>query len=196
MIGFFHLGGKYHRIQDLHHSGRQVGEKGGRAVEPAQTGIAAVDMCPAVFSAENGPLAEYCQTLHGCGTVAAHHSVCQDPVIEGQVDTVMVSVERHRLHECLVRLEKSRCRIEITVDVSKLVLEPGFEMSNRNIKAYIEDKYGFKVHDQYIAQIRGKLGLKYHEGYNKTEVHTRKITICPEYKEAAIMDALEYFGCI
>ena len=108
----------------------------------------------------------------------------------------MIPVKGNALHECLVRLEKSRCRIEITVDVSKLVLEPGFEMSNRNIKAYIEDKYGFKVHDQYIAQIRGKLGLKYHEGYNRTEVHTRKITICPEYKETAIMDALEYFGCI
>ena len=108
----------------------------------------------------------------------------------------MAAVESYRFHECLVRLEKCRCRIEITVDVSNLVLEPGLEMSNRNIKAYIEDKYGFKVHDQYIAQIRGKLGLKYHEGYNRTEVHTRKITICPEYKEAAIMDALEYFGCI
>lgn len=69
-------------------------------------------------------------------------------------------------------------------------------MSNRNIKAYIEAKYGFKVADLYLAQVRGKLGIKAHEGYNKKEVTTRKVTICPEYKEAAIMDALEYFGCI
>ena len=153
-------------------------------------------MGAAVFAAEDRPLGDDGQTADGGAAAGSGEGIGQDPVIECDVDAVVAAVEGHRLHECLVRLEKSRCRIEITVDVSKLVLEPGFEMSNRNIKAYIEDKYGFKVHDQYIAQIRGKLGLKYHEGYNKTEVHTRKITICPEYKETAIMDALEYFGCV
>ena len=93
-------------------------------------------------------------------------------------------------------MEKSKHRIMLSVDVSNLELRPKAYLSNRNIKAYVEEKYGFKVHDQYIAQIRGKLGIKYHEGYNKTEVHTRKVTICPEYKEAAIMDALKYFGSI
>ena len=63
----------------------------------------------------------------------------------------------------------------LSVDVSNLELRPKAYLSNRNIKAYVEEKYGFKVHDQYIAQIRGKLGIKYHEGYNKTEVHTRKV---------------------
>lgn len=68
--------------------------------------------------------------------------------------------------------------------------------SNASIKAYVEEKYGFKVHDSYIAQVRDKLGIKAHEGYNKKEVHTRKVTICPEHKEAAIVDALEHFGFI
>lgn len=180
----------------LHDGRRQIGKEGGGTIKAAQSGIAAIDMGPAVFSAEHSPFAEDGQTLQGGGAAAADNGICQNPVIEGQINAVVIPVKCHRFHECLVRLEKSRCRIEITIDVSKLVLEPGFEMSNRNIKAYIEDKYGFKVHDQYIAQIRGKLGLKYHEGYNKTEVHTRKITICPEYKETAIMDALEYFGCV
>lgn len=71
-----------------------------------------------------------------------------------------------------------------------------FTPGNKHIKEYIEEKYGFKVHDQYIAQVRGKLGIKAHEGYNKTEVHTRKVTICPEHKEVAIMDALKHFGFI
>lgn len=93
-------------------------------------------------------------------------------------------------------MEKCKCRIAISVDVSNLELRPKAYLSNRNIKAYIEEKYGFKVADLYLAQIRGKLGIKAHEGYNKKEVTTRKVTICPAYKEAAIMDALEYFGCI
>ena len=190
------LGAEHHRIQHLHHSSGTVGMDCCRPIGLTDTGIAAVDVCAAVLAAQNCPLGEYRKSVQRCRTGRSHHRIRKDSVIEGHINAVMVSVEGHRLHECLVRLEKSRCRIEITIDVSKLVLEPGFEMSNRNIKAYIEDKYGFKVHDQYIAQIRGKLGLKYHEGYNKTEVHTRKITICPEYKETAIMDALEYFGCV
>ena len=185
-----------HGIQNLYHSGRQIGLQPGQSIRAADNGIASEDMCPAVLAAQNSPLGEDCKTVQRCRPSGTDNGISKDPVVECNVNAVVIPVKSHRLHECLVRLEKSRCRIEITVDVSKLVLEPGFEMSNRNIKAYIEDKYGFKVHDQYIAQIRGKLGLKYHEGYNKTEVHTRKITICPEYKEAAIMDALEYFGCI
>ena len=84
----------------------------------------------------------------------------------------------------------------LSVDVSNLQLRPKAYLSNCNIKAYVEEKYGFKVHDQYIAQIRGRMAIEYHGGYNKTEVHTRKITICLEYKEATIMEALKYFGCI
>ena len=183
-------------VHSLHHCRRTVCAEESGAVGSADAGIAAVDVGTAVFAAEDGSLAEHRKAVKSGGAGAAHGGIGQDPVAEGHINTVMVTIERYGFHECLVRLEKSRCRIEITIDVSKLVLEPGFEMSNRNIKAYIEDKYGFKVHDQYIAQIRGKLGLKYHEGYNRTEVHTRKITICPEYKEVAIMDALEYFGCI
>lgn len=93
----------------LHHSGRQIGKEGGGTVETTQAGVAAVDMCPAVFSAEDCPLAEYRQTLQGVRSVAARHSIGQDPVIEGQIDTVMVSVKGNRFHGGLLRLENQSC---------------------------------------------------------------------------------------
>jgi hypothetical protein len=196
VANFLYFGTQNHGIQNFYHSGGQTGKEMCGFAVFSDLGIARVNVCFAVFAAQNSSFGKDGKAVQGGGAGCTNHRICQNPVVECNINAVAVTVKGHGLHECLVRLEKSRCRIEITVDVSKLVLEPGFEMSNRNIKAYIEDKYGFKVHDQYIAQIRGKLGLKYHEGYNKTEVHTRKITICPEYKEAAIMDALEYFGCV
>lgn len=83
---------------DLHNGRGQIGEQGGGAVEAAQAGVAAVDMCPAVFPAENRPFVEDRQTLHGGGAGSADHGIRQDPVIEGQVDAVVVAVKSHRLH--------------------------------------------------------------------------------------------------
>ena len=85
-------------VNSLHHGGGEIGEEGGGAVEPAQAGIAAVDMCPAVFPAKHRPFAEYGQTLQRRGAVAARHRIGQDPVVEGQVDAVVIPVKGHRFH--------------------------------------------------------------------------------------------------
>ena len=57
--------------------------------------------------------------------------------------------------------------------------------SNDDIKQYIEDKYGFKVHSAYIGQVREKLGIREHENYNDSHNSPRKPCVCPEEKEAA-----------
>lgn len=85
-------------VSDLHHGSGEIGEEGGGAVEAAQAGIAAVDMCPAVFPAEHCPFAEYGQTLQRSGAVAARHRIGQDSVVEGKVDAVVVPVKGHGLH--------------------------------------------------------------------------------------------------
>ena len=93
---------------DLHNGSRQIGEEGGGAVEPSQAGVAAVDMCPAVFSAENGSFVKDGQTLQRCGTAAADDGIRQNPVIERQINAVMIPVKGYRLYGGLLRLENHR----------------------------------------------------------------------------------------
>ena len=82
----------------LHDGRRQIGKEGRGAVEAAQSGIAAIDVGPAVFSAEYSPFAEDGQSLQGGRTAAADNGICQDPVIESQFNAVVIPVECHRFH--------------------------------------------------------------------------------------------------
>ena len=96
---------------------------------------------------------------------------------------------------CLSRKEVSDYR-RISVNTADLETDAGRIYSNDDIKQYIEDKYGFKVHSAYIGQVREKLGIREHENYNDSHTSPRKPTVCPEEKEAAIMEALKHFGFI
>lgn len=62
-----------------------------------------------------------------------------------------------------------------------------------NIKQYVFDKYGFKVSNLYIAQVKEKCGIKERENYNKPKNDDAKQPICPIEKEEAIKDAFRYF---
>ena len=94
------------------------------------------------------------------------------------------------------RVGKTPQYIALSVNIEDLRNGTGFVATNPDIQAYIKQKYGFYVHSLYIAQIRDKLGIKIHEGNNKVAQTKRKVSICPEYKEAAIIDALKHFGFI
>ena len=63
------------------------------------------------------------------------------------------------------------------------------------IKEFIEDKYGFKVHSAHIAEIKDKCGIKERENYNLAKKNSRK-TPCSAEKEAAIVDAFKHFHMI
>ena len=97
---------------------------------------------------------------------------------------------------CLLRWEKVTDRLEISVSTSDLETDVGRIYTNEDIKQYIEEKYGFKVHSAYIGQVREKLGIQEHENYYDSHTSPRKPTVCPEEKEAAIVDALKHFGLI
>ena len=86
--------------------------------------------------------------------------------------------------------------LHIAVNTEDLETDVGRIYTNDDIKQYIEEKYGFKVHSAYIGQVREKLGIREHENYRDSHTSPRKPTICPEEKEAAIMDALKHFGLI
>ena len=68
--------------------------------------------------------------------------------------------------------------------------------TNSIIQQYIEEKYGFKVHSQYLAQVRAKHGIQVHECYSEKGNCKRTPSECPVYKEEAIVDAFQYFGLI
>ena len=96
---------------------------------------------------------------------------------------------------CLSRKEVSDY-LRIAVNTADLETDAGTIYSNDDIKQYVEDKYGFKVHSAYIGQVRKKLGVHQHENYNDSHTSPRKPTVCPEEKEAAIIDALKHFKLI
>lgn len=96
---------------------------------------------------------------------------------------------------CLSRKEVSDY-LRIAVNTADLETDAGTIYSNDDIKQYVEDKYGFKVHSAYIGQVREKLGVHQHENYNDSHTSPRKPTVCPEEKEAAIIDGLKHFKLI
>ncbi len=93
---------------------------------------------------------------------------------------------------CLSRKQVSDY-LHIAVNTADLETDAGRAYNNDDIKQYIADKYGFKVHSAYIGQVKAKLGIREHENYNDSHTSPRKPTACPEEKEAAIMDALKHF---
>ena len=86
--------------------------------------------------------------------------------------------------------------IHIAVNTEDLETDVGRIYTNEDIKQYIEEKYGFKVHSAYIGQVREKLGIWEHENYHDSHTSPRKPCVCPEEKETAILDALKHFGLI
>ena len=86
--------------------------------------------------------------------------------------------------------------LHIAVNTEDLETDVGRIYTNDDIKQYIEEKYGFKVHSAYIGQVREKLGIHQHENYHDSHTSPRKPCVCPEEKETAILDALKHFGLI
>ena len=64
------------------------------------------------------------------------------------------------------------------------------------IKDYVLKKYGFKVSNLYISQIKRKCGIEVGENYNLPKSEDSRLPQCSEEKDKAIKDALEHFGMI
>lgn len=64
------------------------------------------------------------------------------------------------------------------------------------IKDYIEEKYGFKVHTAYIAEVKRELGLPMHDAPNAVEELKQSRKHPTKEKVEAIKDALRYFKVI
>ena len=66
----------------------------------------------------------------------------------------------------------------------------------KRIQGYVQEKYGFKVHTAYIAEVKCMVGLDMHKAPNAVEQRKHEYHPCPPEKVEAIKDALRHFGLI
>lgn len=83
-------------------------------------------------------------------------------------------------------------------DIEKRALEraPKKKTTYKDIQAYIEEKYGFKVHTAYIAEVKRDLGLPMYDAPNAVEELKRSRSHPTAEMVEAIKDALKHFEII
>lgn len=83
-------------------------------------------------------------------------------------------------------------------DIEKRALEraPKKKTTYKDIQAYIEEKYGFKVHTAYIAEVKRDLGLPMYDAPNAVEELKRPRSHPTAKMIEAIKDALKHFEMI
>lgn len=92
---------------------------------------------------------------------------------------------------------KTKKHVDIELHIDELDLTSSeCKATYNNIKQYVFDKYGFKVSNLYIAQVKEKCGIKERENYNKPKNDDSKQPNCPIEKEEAIKDAFRHFQMI
>ena len=74
--------------------------------------------------------------------------------------------------------------------------KPKEKVTYKKIKEYIEEKYGFKVHTAYIAEVKRSHGLPMYDAPNAVEELKQPRKHPTAEKIQAITDALIYFGLI
>ena len=92
-------------------------------------------------------------------------------------------------------IDSKKVRVEFSLEDMDM---SGFQKgaTYEQIKAYVLEHSGLKVSSLYISQIKRKCGLDVGQNYNLSKKEDAKVPKCPLEKEAAIMEALTYFGMI
>lgn len=104
---------------------------------------------------------------------------------------------RHIETVCLLSKLNVKHHIEVEITMDELDLTAAESKATYDeIKAYVLEKFGFKVSQLYIAQIKRKCGIIERKNYNQSKKEDAKVPKCPPEKEAAIMDALKHFQMI
>lgn len=91
---------------------------------------------------------------------------------------------------------KSSKKIEVDLDISELDLTKAeAKATYAEIKQYVLDKFGLKVSQLYVAQVKREFGLIERINYNVGEGKNHVPQVTPE-KRDAIIDALKHFKMI
>ena len=121
------------------------------------------------------------------------------PVYFNNGETTDICWDNESTVETVVLLSKLKVdhHIEIELKMDELDLTAAESKATYDeIKAYVLNKYGLKVSQLYIAQIKRKCGIIERKNYNVSKKEDAKVPQCPPEKEAAIMDALKHFQMI
>ena len=83
-------------------------------------------------------------------------------------------------------------KVRMEVETGEVKEHPTY----KRIQEYVQEKYGFKVHTAYIAEVKRMVGLDMHKAPNAVEQRKHEYHPCPPEKVEAIKDALRHFGLI
>ena len=104
---------------------------------------------------------------------------------------------RHVETVCLLSKLKAEHHIEVDLNLDELDLTAAeSKATDEEIKAYVLEKFGLKVSNLYISQVKRKCGLEVGVNYNLPKSENTKVPICPPEREKAIMAALAHFRMI
>ena len=111
---------------------------------------------------------------------------------------ISITLSTHVETVCLLsKLHEAKHHVNVTLEMDELdVTSVESKATYEEIKEYMLEKHGLRVTNLYIAQVKRKCGIIERENYNKSKSEVAKQTQCPEDKEMAIRDALEYFGMV
>lgn len=111
---------------------------------------------------------------------------------------VLAVISSHVETVVKLSLKKDTPKIEVTMEPDEESNYTSEEkITYQKIKAYILEKYGFKVSSLYIAQIKDKCGLgKERTGNNWKKNDKSKEPQCTPEKEETIRDAFKNFNII
>ena len=105
------------------------------------------------------------------------------PIVSCHVETVVLLSRETNPLTVEVRME---------VETGEVKEHPTY----KRIQEYVQEKYGFKVHTAYIAEVKRMVGLDMHKAPNAVEQRKHEYHPCPPEKVEAIKDALRHFGLI
>ena len=106
--------------------------------------------------------------------------------VSSHVETVMLLVQQRP--DDIVRIGIDTDELGVTKAESKATYG--------EIQARVKAQTGLNVTPLYIAQVKRKHGIIERECYNKAKADSPKMHLCPPDKEAAIEEALRFFGMI
>ena len=117
----------------------------------------------------------------------------------GNVETVVLLSHKDPDSHIHVKVEFGEGKGKVPLDKIAERAEkykPKEKVTYKKIKEYIEDKFGFKVHTAYIAEVKRAYGLPMYDAPNAVEELKQPRKHPTEEKVKAISDALVHFGLI
>ena len=152
-----------------------------------------------MISCNSASLARDCKELEALG----YHLEKAAPVDlfprTTHVETVVLL--SHKKPDSYIHIDVEFGEGEGKIPVDKIVqraeqYKPKERVTYKRIKEYILEKYGFKVHTAYIAEVKRSLGLPMYDAPNAVEKLKQARKHPTPEKVEAIKDALHYFAVI